>query len=142
MELATPDKNELLSLLDDYLKSSCNKMNFVLAQFGRRFSGIAGSYGFKAPMEIIRRKSQNLDNSVSMFFKNMDRKILIKNNRLALLTKSLESHDIKKTLKKGFVLVKQDSKYVTRSVYFDPGKSTLLKFYDDDINIESDAKKD
>ncbi len=140
MELATPDKNEILNLLNDFLISSRHRMNFIHNQFKKRFGKISASYGFKAPMDLVRRKSQIFDNFIYMLFQNMERKLLIKNNKIALLTKSVENHDISKTLKKGFVLVKQDSKFVTRSVYFNPEKSTLLRFYDNDVFIGPNEK--
>jgi len=141
MELATPDKNEILNLLNDFLISSRHRMNFIHNQFKKRFGKISASYGFKAPMDLVRRKSQIFDNFIYMLFQNMERKLLIKNNKIALLTKSVENHDISKTLKKGFVLVKQDSKFVTRSVYFNPEKSTLLRFYDNDVFIGPNEKR-
>ncbi|MGE5848435.1 MAG: hypothetical protein ACM34O_17050, partial [Ignavibacteria bacterium] len=58
----------------------------------------------------------------------------------ALLSKSIEAHDIMRPLKKGFVLVKQDSKFVTRSVYFNHKKSALLQFYDDVVSISANEK--
>jgi exodeoxyribonuclease VII large subunit len=140
MELATPDKNEILGFLNDYLISSRHRMYLIYTQFKKRLEKISTSYGFKAPMDLVRRKSQNFDNFIYMLFRNMDRKLFIYNNKIAVLMKSVEVHDIRKTLKKGFVLVKQDSKFVTRSVYFDPGKSTLLRFYDNDISIKLNEK--
>jgi exodeoxyribonuclease VII large subunit len=140
MELATPDKNEILGFLNDYLISSRHRMYLIYTQFKKRLEKILTSYGFKAPMDLVRRKSQNFDNFIYMLFRNMDRKLFIYNNKIAVLMKSVEVHDIRKTLKKGFVLVKQDSKFVTRSVYFDPGKSTLLRFYDNDISIKPNEK--
>ena len=54
-----------------------------------------------------------------------------------MLLKTIESHDIKKTLKKGFVLVKQDSKFITRAKNFDDKQDALLDFYDGKIHLKS-----
>jgi exonuclease VII large subunit len=56
-------------------------------------------------------------------------------NKLSLLSKSLESHDVRRILEKGFVLVKQDSKFITRSSKFIHGKETRLEFYDGEVNL-------
>jgi hypothetical protein len=77
-----------------------------------------------------------------MLSRNIGQKILIGNNKTALLTKSIEAHDIMRLLKKGFVLVKQDSKFVTRSVYFNIKKSAILQFYDDVISISPNEKEE
>jgi exodeoxyribonuclease VII large subunit len=142
MELATPDQNELLSLLNDFVLSSSQRINLIHGQFRRRFGNISKSYGFKAPMDLVRRKTRSMENLVYLMMRNMDRKLLISGNKTALLAKSIEGHDIRRTLKKGFVLVKQDSKFVTRSVYFNHGKSSLLRFYDNEISIGPEKKEE
>ncbi len=140
MELATPDKNEILGALDDFLLSSSQRINFFHNQLQRKFEKIRSSYGFKAPMELVRRKTQFLDSSIYTLIRNIGQKVLIRNNKAALLAKSIEGHDIMRSLKKGFVLVKQDSKFVTRSVYFNHKKNALLKFYDKEISISPNKK--
>jgi exonuclease VII large subunit len=65
-----------------------------------------------------------------------EKNILIKNNRISLLVKSLESHDIQRTLKKGFVLVKQDSKFISRSENLNKNIQALLKFYDGEVTVK------
>ena len=52
----------------------------------------------------------------------------------------LEANNIEKVLKKGFVLVKQKSKFVTRAESFDNGDDTTLKFSDGEILIKAKYK--
>jgi exonuclease VII large subunit len=67
--------------------------------------------------------------------RGFDNCINLKKGKVNLLTKSIETHDIQRTLKKGFVLVKQDSKFVTRSSGFNQDKSAILKFYDNELTV-------
>jgi exonuclease VII large subunit len=55
--------------------------------------------------------------------------------KLSLCIKSLESSDVKRTLRRGFVLVKQNSKFVTRRTFFNENSDSELNFYDGDINL-------
>jgi exonuclease VII large subunit len=52
-----------------------------------------------------------------------------------LLTQRIETHDVKRSLKKGFVLVQQDSKYITRANKLKKESASLI-FYDNKIDAE------
>jgi exonuclease VII large subunit len=60
---------------------------------------------------------------------------MIYDNKISLLSKTLESYDVQRVLKRGFVLVKQNSKFVTRAFNFNKDKKTQLNFYDGEITI-------
>jgi exonuclease VII large subunit len=45
----------------------------------------------------------------------------------------LDVYDIQRVLKRGFVLVKQNSKFVTRATKFNKEKKASLKFYDGEV---------
>jgi exonuclease VII large subunit len=61
---------------------------------------------------------------------------MIYDKKISLLAKSLETYDIHRVLKRGFVLVKQNSKFVTRASNFNKEKKTQLKFYDGEITTQ------
>jgi exonuclease VII large subunit len=94
------------------------------------------SYGFRTPAGILKRRAQEVDNILYKIMQSSEKNILIRNNRLSLLVKSLESHDIQRTLKKGFVLVKQDSKFISRSENLNKEMQALLKFYDGEVTVK------
>ena len=88
------------------------------------------------PLDLVRRNNQLIDSLTFKLLGNIDRKFLLKKGKLDLLSGSIESHNVSKTLKKGFVLVKQGDKFISRSKNLDKKKSASLKFYDNDINVE------
>jgi exonuclease VII large subunit len=88
------------------------------------------------PLDLVRRNNQLIDSLTFKLLRNIDRKFLLTKGKLDLLSGSIESHNVSKTLKRGFALVKQGDKYISRSKYLDKNKSASLKFYDNDINIE------
>jgi exonuclease VII large subunit len=83
----------------------------------------------------MRRRAQQSD-SVITKIKDQIEKILFKlNNNILLHTNTIKSYDVEKILKRGFVLVEQNSKFVTRASKFIKNKETRLKFYDGTVDI-------
>ena len=137
MEIVTPDKNDLFGFIDEFSYNSTQNITKICSNLKNDIDNILNSYGFKILIDLIRKKSQQVDNVTYRFTQNSDRQLLLKKNKLQLLVKSIESHNINKVLKKGFVLVKQDSKFITRAANFNCEFETLLNFYDGDIRLES-----
>ncbi len=137
MEIITPNKEDLFAFIDEFSYNSTQNITNICSDLKNEIDNILNSYGFRIPVDLIRSKSQQVDNLTYRFIQNSDRRLLLSKNILALLVKSIESHDINKALKKGFVLVKQDSKFITRSAGFNNKLETLLNFYDGDIRIKS-----
>ena len=88
------------------------------------------------PLDLVRRRAQQVDNSSYRLMQSIDKILIIKKNKLSLLTQTVESHDIQKTLKKGFVLVRQDENYVKRAGALESDKALTLRFYDGDVDIK------
>lgn len=136
MELLTPDKNDIISIIKEFDDNSLQQLEKIFRSKKDKVHSALSSYGFRTPAGILRRRAQEVDNILYKIMQCSEKNILIKNNRLSLLVKSLESHDIQRTLKKGFVLVKQDSKFITRSENLNKEIKTLLKFYDGEVSVK------
>ena len=89
-------------------------------------------------MDIVRNKSQFVDNLLYKVLRTIDHRILLHNNKVALLTKIIESNNVHRALNRGFALVKQDDKYVKRSVQFISEKETEIIFVDGIVKINTD----
>jgi len=137
MEIITPDKDELFAFINEFSYNSTQNIKKICYNLKNDVVNVLNSYGFKVPLDFVRNKSQQVDNLTYRFIQNNDRQILLKQNKLSLLQKTIESHDIKKALKKGFVLVKQDSKFITRAKNYSNNLETHLNFYDGEIQIKS-----
>ncbi len=135
MEIATPNKEELIAFINDFTESSYQSISGVIGSAGEKISAVLNSYGFRMPVDLIRRKSQLTDNYSYRIIQNMDRIFLINQSRLSLLIKTIESNNLEKNLKKGFVLIKQNSKFITRAVNFNKATETKIKFFDEEITI-------
>lgn len=139
MEIATPDKDEYFTFISDFIDNSYQDMMNLIGNFNSRIYKSIESYGFRIPIDLIRRNAQTLDNQTYRLIQNMDKIILSNNNKLTLTINKIEAHDINKPLKKGFVLVKQNSHFVQRAKNINLDKTAQLTFYDGTIEVE--AKK-
>jgi exodeoxyribonuclease VII large subunit len=136
MELLTPDKNDLISIIKEFDDNSLQQLEKIFRAKKDKVHNALNSYGFRTPAGILRRRAQEVDNILYKIMQCSEKNILARNNRLSLLVKSLESHDIQRILKKGFVLVKQDSKFITRSENLNKEIKALLKFYDGEVSVK------
>jgi exodeoxyribonuclease VII large subunit len=135
MEIATPDQEEIISYIYNFNMKSLRSILERSVDIKEKLFRILSSYGFRLPMQIVKRKSQYLNNLTSRVIRDFDNNIKIKKGKINLLTRTIENHDLQKTLKKGFALVKQDSKFVTRSSGLNPDNSFDLKFYDNELTV-------
>ena len=137
MEMLTPDKEEFITFVQEFENNAFDQLTEILKSKKEKVDNAIYSYGFRTPEGILKRNSQLVDNLLYKIMQSAGKIILIKNNRLALLAKSLESHDLQRTLKKGFVLVKQDSKFIVRSEEFNKNVPASLKFYDGEVKVKT-----
>jgi exodeoxyribonuclease VII large subunit len=136
MEIATPDKEDLMdSILQFSLKTSDN-ISYILDVKNQIILNILSSYGFRMPQDKVRIKSQELDNLLFRVQQKFDAKLLGIKNKISIFAKVLEANDIRKVLKKGFVLVKQDDRFITRAESFIPLKKASLNFYDSEVIVK------
>lgn len=136
MELATPDINELKSFVNESVLIFSKYIQNTVDDLRNRIDDNISSYVFRYPFEKINKNSQTLDLNVFKLINGIEKSLLSKQNLLSLLSKSLEAHDLDRTLKRGFALIKQNSKFVTRKKNFNPAQTTSVKFYDGEVLIK------
>jgi exodeoxyribonuclease VII large subunit len=135
MEIATPDKSELMNYLDQFLLKSSENISYILEDEKQKIRNILSSYGFRVPLDKVKIKIQELDNVLYRFQQKFDNKISILKNKLSIILKILEANNSERILRKGFVIVKQDSKYILRANQFAENQIASLKFFDNEIEI-------
>jgi len=92
---------------------------------------------FRYPLEKVRIFYQKIDNLFYKISQQIDRKILLSEKEIQKYFSIINSYDIEKTLKKGFTLIKQDDKFVTRKQMYLSSKPVTIKFYDGEINLDN-----
>ena len=135
MEHVTPDIRKTVTLIEDLITSSAARIEDLIDNDTRLIGNLLNSYSFRIPADLIKKYSQTLDLLIYRIGNGMDNKFLSSKNKIELLISKIELNNIDKTLKKGFVLVKQEDKFVKRAKDFLKKKPFSMQFYDDKINI-------
>lgn len=135
MEIATPNKDDFFVFINDFSYNSSQKLEQLCSENRRKVYQILKSYGFRYPIDLVRKNSQLTDNLVYKMLNGIDKKLVFYKNTISLKSKIIESHSVHKNLKKGYVLVNQDSHYVKRAGNLEQNKPALLKFFDGDVEI-------
>ncbi|MCW8818610.1 MAG: exodeoxyribonuclease VII large subunit [Ignavibacteriaceae bacterium] len=133
MELATPDAMEIENYIKEFLLKSSRIIDEQIEEKNGDILSLLKSYGFRIPLEIVNKKSQQIDITINRILQSIERFSLVYDKKISLLAKSMETYDIQRSLKRGFVLVKQNSKFVTRAAKFNKEKKASLKFYDGEV---------
>jgi exodeoxyribonuclease VII large subunit len=135
MEIATPNKDDFFAFISEFSYNSSQKLEELCSENSRRVNLVLNSYGFRYPIDLVRKKSQLTDNFVYKILNGIDKKFVYYKNTILFNSKIIESHSVQKTLKKGYVLVNQDSHFVKRASNLEKNKPAVLKFYDADVEI-------
>jgi exodeoxyribonuclease VII large subunit len=133
MEIATPDKDEIENFIRQFLAKTISNIDELIKSKNYDVVSQINSYGFRLPQDLLSRKSQQLDININEITQSVGRHSLHYKNKIMLLSKSLEAFDVQRSLKRGFVLVKQNSKFVKRASDFNKNDTAQLKFYDGEV---------
>jgi len=136
MELVTPDVKDISLFLKETEKKYYETIEDKILVLRENIYSIFNSYSFQIPMNLVRQKYQESDHILYKLFQVLDKKILAQKNKLALLKNTIAAFDIQKSLKRGFVLVSQDSKFITRYAEFNRKKKSILNFFDGKVEIQ------
>jgi exodeoxyribonuclease VII large subunit len=135
MELATPNINEIFAFIDDFNYYSTQNLVSRISETKSQTFLLINSYGFRSPSDLIRRRTQDIDFNLSSLVQKIDGKFHQEKNKFLLFKKAIELNDVKKALKRGFVLVKQNSKFVTKAAQFNNQLSADLQFTDGIVKV-------
>ena len=138
MELATPNIDEIFAFIDEFSYYTTNNISKLILKHREILDRLNKSYGFRIPKNLIKNNFQTLDNLFYKISNQIDTGVLRNRNKLELLKKTLEGFDLNKTLKRGFAIVKQYDKVISRADSFDQSKNFDIKFFDNEIKIENE----
>lgn len=137
MELATPNMNEIFAFISEFAYNTTRLMKNMINELSGKVQSVVNSYAFGYPTDLVRRRQQQIDFLISRILSDTEIKILTYKSKISVFSKVLETYNIKKTLERGFVLVKQNSTYVIRSSEFESKKSAQLIFIDGIIKVRT-----
>jgi exodeoxyribonuclease VII large subunit len=129
-ELAVPDTQELLRQIDNLLSRQERLMLGKLDGADRQIYSICSSYAFNRPL----LQMQQLDDRICTLVDQMSRTIKTgyseKRERFASILQQLTLLDYRKTLERGYVLVKKEGKFITETKKLNSSDDVELLFHD------------
>ena len=137
MELATPNIDEIFAFINDFNYYTTQNLVSRINETKSQTLALINSYGFRTTSDLIRRRTQDIDFNLSNLVQKIEGKFLGKKHRVLLLEKAMELNDVNKALKRGFVLVKQNSKFVTRAAQYNKSDSADIQFTDGIIKVNT-----
>jgi len=137
MELATPNIDDIFAFINDFNYYTTQNLVNRIRETKSQTLSLINSYGFRTPPDLIRRRIQDVDFNLSNLVQKIDGKFLQKKNKFLLFKKTIELNDVNKALKRGFVLVKQNSKFVTRAAQYNKSDSADIQFTDGIIKVNT-----
>ncbi|KAF0151727.1 MAG: exodeoxyribonuclease VII large subunit [Ignavibacteria bacterium] len=141
IELATPNRDDLLSYVSDFSYYNSQKIFEILRSYRDEVTSYITSYGFKMPQDFIKSKTQRLDSVLYKFSNFAESKISTGKARIELLESRIKAMSVDGVLKRGFSYIKQNESVVTRMKNFSSENSFSIKFYDGEIKIDGKEKR-
>lgn len=134
-EIAAPDAQELLRHCEILLNRQTTALHAKVEGTERQLDSLLGSYAFNRPhikidqlheqiSHLVRYMKQSAGNAL----RHAERSFSAATERLALL-------DYRKTLERGFTLVRQNKTYVTSSSSVRKGERASVIFHDGEVDV-------
>ncbi|MBI5727910.1 MAG: exodeoxyribonuclease VII large subunit, partial [Ignavibacteriales bacterium] len=141
MEAVTPDGEELLVQIQQTAKGYMQYLKRLVVSSKTRLRQVMMFSVLAKPMQLVHFRKQSLDYTLFKFHENIRMYVNGLTHKAALLSVKVESNNVKKLLKKGFVLVIQHGKFVKRATGLISGEEFSLEFFDKTIQVYTDEKK-
>jgi exodeoxyribonuclease VII large subunit len=133
MEMATPDKGEIISYLRSFIESSGASVLNSIERKREQTRQTLYSYGFRMPGDRVKNAYQRIDHIIYALNSNVDKKMKEVKSKLNIFEKVLDGADFNKNLKKGYAIVKQNGKIIPRAEKLNKSEGMIVKFYDKEV---------
>ena len=129
-ELAVPDTQELLRHIGNLLSREDRLLQAKLEGAERHLSSICSSYAFNRPPLQMQQFHERLDTLVTMMSRTITTIYSKQVERYASVKQQLGMLDYRKTLERGYILVRKEGKFMTSSTMLAPSNNVELVFHD------------
>ena len=131
-ELAVPDTQELLRHIDNLQSRRESLLLGKLEGADRHVYSICSSYAFNRPLLQMQQFDDRLNSLVDQMGRTIKSGYSEKVQRYASVCQQLTLLDYRKTLERGYVLVKKDGKFITSAKKLHPLDNIEVLFHDGD----------
>ena len=131
-ELAVPDTQELLRHIDNLQSRRESLLLGKLEGADRQVYSICSSYAFNRPLLQMQQFDDRLNSLVDQMARTIKSGYSEKVQRYASVCQQLTLLDYRKTLERGYVLVKKEGKFITSAKKLHPLDNIEVLFHDGD----------
>lgn len=134
-ELVTPRLEQLIELVKEYDISLNNLILEFINSKKENLLNQLRSYSFVLPESLLKNNQQKFDFTFYRFNQSMQTFLNDRIQFLKKLTQTINMSDPKLTLSKGFAIVRQNDKIISRKNMFSNLSSTEIEFFDGKIQL-------
>ncbi|TLU86080.1 MAG: exodeoxyribonuclease VII large subunit [Chlorobium sp.] len=129
-ELAVPDTAQLLKGIDTLVSRQENFVQARLEGAERQIYSICSSYAFNRPPLQMQQFNDRIDSLAELMSRSLSTLFSRTAEHYASVTQQLALLDYRKTLERGYVLVKKEGRFITGSKQVKPSDPVDLLFHD------------
>jgi exodeoxyribonuclease VII large subunit len=141
-EIAVRSKAELVENIANYYYTAKKSVETRLGQYRERIRGILRSYAFNLPADLIRQRSQRLDELQLSLSRVAGHRAESARFAIESLRKRLESVNPDRTLERGFAIVYRGVTTVGSASGVNPGDHLQIRFRDGRVGATALAPED
>ncbi|MDP8305056.1 MAG: exodeoxyribonuclease VII large subunit [Candidatus Chlorobium antarcticum] len=135
-ELAVPDSLELLRHIASLAATRENLLKAKIDGAEREIESICSSYAFNRPMLQMQQFTEELDGTLKRMARTLEGKQRETGMRLESATRHLALLDYRKTLERGYTMVRKNGKMVTSAKHLHAEETVDLLFHDGTLPAE------
>lgn len=134
-ELVTPKLEQLIELLKEYDEALYKLIKEFLKKRREDLINQLRSYSFVLPESLLNNNQQKFDFALFRFNQSIQNFLNDKKQILNKLANTINMSNPKLTLSKGFAIVRQNEKVISRKSFFLENTSTEIEFFDGKVKI-------
>ena len=135
-EIAVPDTQELLRHSDTLLNRQCSALYAKVEGTERQVDSLLESYAFNLPQVKLERLNEQIDHLVKYMSHAARNTLRHTANLFSSLMERLALLDYRKTLERGFTLIRKDDTYATSSTTLRKTDRASVIFHDGEVAVE------
>ena len=135
-ELAVPDIGELRRGISTMLDRQASALGTTVEGTERQLDSLLGSYAFNKPLVIAERLEEQTDNLLRHMTNSLNGTMRHTVQKFSAAAQTLSLLDYRKTLQRGFTLVRRNSGYVTSESDLAEGDTASVIFHDGEVNVK------
>ena len=132
-ELVVPNRLDLIEFIRNFYYNATQRVQDILKSNRENIQSMLRSYAFNRPIDMVRQYSQRLDEMNRTLDRSMGHRFLILQQHILSLQQRISSTNPQTILKRGYVLVTKDGKYVQRAGKLRHEDDVQIRFHDGEL---------